>query len=131
MHAVLSDLGAAQVVTVSRSGRDHYENIARHYDAGLLVNATPVGMFPENYAAALDLSGFTRCACVLDLIYNPAKTRLLLQGASDGNAYTERSLDAWSRRRSVRLSCLCSAGSRMKKSARSIIHSLPRAGVSF
>lgn len=84
VHAVLSDLGAAQVVTVSRSGRDHYENIARHYDAGLLVNATPVGMFPENYAAALDLSGFTRCACVLDLIYNPAKTRLLLQAQAMG-----------------------------------------------
>lgn len=84
VHAVLSDLGAAQIVTISRHGADNYENIARHYDAGLLINATPVGMFPENYAAPLSLSGFERCTCVLDLIYNPAKTRLLLDAQQRG-----------------------------------------------
>ena len=84
VHAVLSDLGAAQVVTISRHGKDNYDSIARHFDAGLIVNATPVGMYPENYAAVLDLSEFTRCTCVLDLIYNPAKTRLLLQAEALG-----------------------------------------------
>ncbi len=84
VHAVLSDLGVSQVITISRHGTDNYDTIERHYDAGLIVNATPVGMYPENYAAVLDLSGFTRCTCVLDLIYNPAKTRLLLQAESLG-----------------------------------------------
>lgn len=84
VHAVLSDLGAAQTITISRHGEENYENISRHYDAGVLINATPVGMFPENYASPLCLSGFERLACVLDLIYNPAKTRLLLDAQDRG-----------------------------------------------
>jgi len=48
------------------------------------VNATPVGMYPNNYIAPVDLSIFKKCKYVLDLIYNPLKTRLLLQAESLG-----------------------------------------------
>ena len=72
-------LGAREVVVISRSGEDNYENLSRHADADIVVNTTPVGMYPHNGAAPLDLRDFPRCALVLDLIYNPRRTALLLQ----------------------------------------------------
>lgn len=75
----LKGLGAREIVTISRSGEDNYENIHRHYDADVLVNATPVGMYPEDEGKILDLSPFKSCSGVLDLIYNPFRTNLLLQ----------------------------------------------------
>lgn len=75
---VSKDSGAAQTIVVSRSGENNYDNIERNYDADIIVNTTPVGMYPNNGERLIDLSKFTRCHCVLDLIYNPAKTALLL-----------------------------------------------------
>ena len=72
-------LGAREVIVISRSGEDNYENLSRHADADIIVNTTPVGMYPHNGAAPLDLRAFPRCAGVLDLIYNPRRTALLLQ----------------------------------------------------
>ncbi len=77
--AVLSDMKASSVTVISRSGSDNYENISKHFDAEIIVNTTPVGMYPNCGASPIDLSSFTACECVLDLIYNPAKTALLLQ----------------------------------------------------
>ncbi len=79
--AVLAALGAlgARCVTISRSGENNYGNLERHADARLIVNATPVGMFPNNGAAPLELTGFKRLEGVLDLIYNPARTALLME----------------------------------------------------
>lgn len=82
--AVLEDLGAAQVVVISRGGEDNYDNISRHYDARIIVNATPVGMYPNNGSSLLDLEKFSECEWVCDLIYNPAKTALLLQAEALG-----------------------------------------------
>lgn len=48
VQAVLRHLGAGSVTAISRSGEDNYHNLARHQDAELLVNATPVGMYPGN-----------------------------------------------------------------------------------
>ncbi len=76
--AVLRDAGAA-VTVISRGGEDNYENLARHADAQLIVNATPVGMYPANGVSPVDLACFPRLEGVLDLIYNPARTALLLQ----------------------------------------------------
>lgn len=76
--AVAKDCGAREIVVVSRSGEDNYENISRHYDADIVVNTTPVGMYPNNGERLIELDKFTRIECVLDLIYNPCKTRLLL-----------------------------------------------------
>ena len=80
----LADMGAAEVTVISRSGPDNYENISRHADAQIIVNATPVGMYPNNGQSPVDLNGFPHLEGVLDLIYNPARTALLLQAEALG-----------------------------------------------
>lgn len=75
----LESLGAGPVITISRKGEDNYANIEKHADAKIIVNATPVGMFPENGPSPVDLGVFKECEGVFDLIYNPARTGLLLQ----------------------------------------------------
>ena len=80
---VLREQGA-QVVTLSRRGENTYDTLARHKDAVLVVNATPVGMYPNNGAGLIDLGLLPNCRCVLDLIYNPARTRLLLDAEVRG-----------------------------------------------
>ncbi len=81
---VASDKGAKEVITVSRSGENNYENISLHYDADIIVNTTPVGMFPDNGERLIDLSKFTKCKKALDLIYNPARTLFLLDAEKLG-----------------------------------------------
>ena len=78
-QAVLKNLGASEVVVISRKGEDNYENIAKHADAGIIANTTPVGMYPNNGKAAVDLTQFPKLSGVLDVVYNPARTALLLQ----------------------------------------------------
>ena len=75
--AVLQDMGA-DVVIISRSGENNYENLHLHRDARVIVNTTPVGMYPSTGKAPLTLSQFPALEGVLDLIYNPARTQLLL-----------------------------------------------------
>ncbi len=77
--ACARQLGAGEVVVISRSGKDNYQNLDRHSDGEILVNTTPVGMYPDNGKAPVDLSAFPVCRGVLDLIYNPHRTALLLQ----------------------------------------------------
>ena len=77
--AVLEELGAASVTVISRQGADNYGNLHRHADAQLIVNTTPLGMFPHNGEAAADLRLFPACEAVLDVVYNPYRTKLLLQ----------------------------------------------------
>lgn len=77
VRAVLEDLGA-NVVIVSRTGENHYGNLHLHADAAVIVNTTPVGMYPNTGTAPLDVSRFPELEGVLDLIYNPARTQLLL-----------------------------------------------------
>ena len=76
--------GARQVVAISRSGPDNYENLSRHADTDIVVNATPVGMYPKTGAAPLDLRDFPNCTGVLDIIYNPIRTALLMQAEELG-----------------------------------------------
>lgn len=78
VQTVLADLGVGQCVVVSRSGPDNYQNLDRHLDASMIINTTPVGMFPHNGEAPLAVKNFTRLEAVLDLIYNPNKTALIL-----------------------------------------------------
>ena len=75
---VAKDCSAKEIVVVSRSGENNYENICKHYDAQIIINTTPVGMYPHNDERLIDLARFTRLECVLDLIYNPCRTQLLL-----------------------------------------------------
>ena len=81
--AVLTDLGAT-VITISRNGEHNYNNLHHHQDASIIVNATPVGMYPNNGTAPISLSVFPRLEGVLDLIYNPFKTDLLLEAEEKG-----------------------------------------------
>ena len=76
---VLKSLGADPVVVISRSGENNYENLDRHTDAKILVNATPLGMYPENGTSPVDLACFDAPEGVLDVVYNPARTALMLQ----------------------------------------------------
>lgn len=80
---VLKEAGA-QVTVISRSADDNYTNLHRHKDAALIVNATPVGMYPHVGISPVDLSIFTHLEGVLDLIYNPARTQLLLDAENSG-----------------------------------------------
>lgn len=79
VHTVLRDLGVRETVPISRKGPNNYENLDRHKDAQIIVNATPVGMYPNTGTAPLDLGMFPELEGVFDLIYNPAKTQLLLE----------------------------------------------------
>ena len=85
--AVLKRLGAASVTVISRSGENNYDNIRKHADAKIIVNTTPLGMYPNNGQAAVDLKAFPNCEGVLDVVYNPARTALLLQAESLGIAH--------------------------------------------
>ena len=78
VQAVLKELGA-RVTVISRRGPDHYGNLERHRDADWIINTTPVGMFPHNGEKPLQLEGFPDLSCVMDLIYNPLRTALLLE----------------------------------------------------
>lgn len=84
VQLVASDMGAKEIIVVSRSGENNYENISLHYDADIIVNTTPVGMYPNNGEKLIELDKFTRCRKVLDLIYNPARTPLLLDAEKLG-----------------------------------------------
>ena len=77
--AMLKRLGAGSITVISRSGEENYDNIQKHADARLIVNTTPLGMYPNNGQAAVDLKTFPDCEGVLDVVYNPARTALLLQ----------------------------------------------------
>ncbi|MBR2388695.1 MAG: shikimate kinase [Clostridia bacterium] len=87
VKAVLKNLGVSEIITVSRSGEDNYENISKHFDAEIIVNTTPVGMFPNNEAKLIDLRQFNACIGIVDIIYNPQKTALLLEAESLGIKY--------------------------------------------
>ncbi len=79
----LKEMGA-NVVVISRSGENHYNNLERHADASVIVNTTPVGMYPHVGISPVSLEYFPKLEGVLDLIYNPGKTQLLLDAESLG-----------------------------------------------
>ena len=83
VKAALEQLGA-HVTVISRSGPDNYTNLDRHADAEIIANTTPVGMYPHNGSAAVDLKQFPCCQGVLDIVYNPARTALILQAEALG-----------------------------------------------
>ena len=83
--AVLQELGA-KVTVISRSGENNYENLDRHADAAVIVNTTPVGMYTNTGKSALSLEGFPRLEGVLDAVYNPARTQILLDAERRGLA---------------------------------------------
>lgn len=81
---LVKENGAGAIVKISRSGEDNYQNIARHKDAAYIINTTPVGTFPGNEDCLIDLSMFPALEGVQEVIYNPFKTRLVLQAEDRG-----------------------------------------------
>ena len=81
--AVLKEL-AAQVVVISRTGENNYGNLQLHEEAAVIVNTTPVGMYPNTGLSPVDLDHFPKLEGVLDVIYNPARTQLLLDAEKRG-----------------------------------------------
>ena len=70
--------GAREIVKISRSSEDNYENISKHYDANVVINTTPVGMYPNNEGRLIDLHNFKNLEGFFDAIYNPLNTNMLL-----------------------------------------------------
>lgn len=81
--AVLEDMGANAII-ISRHSENHYQNLHLHADAAAIVNTTPVGMYPNTGEAPLSLEAFPMLEGVLDLIYNPARTALMMQAEQLG-----------------------------------------------
>ena len=77
VRTALRDLGAGEIITVSRKGAVNFSRLPEHYDARILVNATPVGSVAE-------LSPFTQLEAAFDLVYNPSKTEFLRQAEALG-----------------------------------------------
>lgn len=60
------------------------EGVRAYREATVLVQATPVGMYPDTGASPVSLSDFPFCRCVIDLVANPAKTALMLEAEKKG-----------------------------------------------
>ena len=80
---VLQDMGM-QVVIIDRTGDNTYENLDKHADAALAVNCTPVGMFPNCPAAPCTLDAFPALEGLVDIVYNPARTALMMEAEHRG-----------------------------------------------
>ncbi|HOD93490.1 MAG TPA: shikimate kinase [Clostridia bacterium] len=84
IKVVIEDLKARCLVTVSRKGPQDYNNISNHYDSDIIINSTPVGMYPNNGEAVIDITNFKKCIALFDLIYNPAQTKLVYEARQQG-----------------------------------------------
>jgi shikimate dehydrogenase len=92
---VCKDLGAGEIILVSRDEKEgaltYNEAYSKHTDAEIIINATPVGMYPNSYASPLDLGKFSNLKAVFDAVYNPIRTQLVLE-AQKRNIYAEGGL---------------------------------------
>lgn len=87
-HALAEYMGAESVYYVSRSGKNgsitYEQAVTEHSDAQVIINATPVGMFPKQDGRPIDISAFPKLEGVLDAIYNPLRTNLVLDAQEKG-----------------------------------------------
>lgn len=86
-NAVALSEGAKEVIKVSRTGEVNYQNCFERKDVEVIINTTPVGMFPNNYESPLSISGFPNLIGVADVIYNPNLTALTAQAKERGIKY--------------------------------------------
>ena len=87
-RVVAEDLGAVEILTVSRRPREscitYEEAKAAHRDAQVIINTTPSGMYPDCDGQPVDLSGFDALEGVIDAVYNPLNTNLVLEARKKG-----------------------------------------------
>ena len=80
VHVALEDLGAKSITHLSRKTAPFYTDAPNYYEtAQIIINCTPIGMYPHNPANLIDIMQFSKLEGVVDLIYNPRRTVLLLQ----------------------------------------------------
>ena len=88
--AVAKALSAGRVITVSRNSRDgviDYDELYKsHTDTDVIINTTPLGMYPDIYSKAVDLGRFNNLSGVIDAVYNPLRSRLVLVAREKGIA---------------------------------------------
>lgn len=82
VRKVLEDEGAASIFFASRRDYGHLDDIADAID--IIINTTPVGMFPDNLCSLIHVKDFPNCTAVIDVIYNPIKTALIMEAEDLG-----------------------------------------------
>ena len=86
--AVAKHLMAREIIKVSRSEKDgaiSYERACKeHADAQIIINTTPVGMYPNSEDTPLSLDAFTKLEGVIDAIYNPLRSKLVSEALKMG-----------------------------------------------
>lgn len=82
--AVLTDLGAKSILIVSRNGELNYQNLGERKDIQIIINASPVGMYPNNGNCLVNLDDFPLLEGVADIVYNPSITELLRRAKEKG-----------------------------------------------
>lgn len=85
-NAVLKSLGAKEIFTVSRNGGEGYITYKEAYskNAQVIINTTPVGMYPKTNDQPIKLDSFNNLEAVVDVVYNPLKTKLIIDAQSRG-----------------------------------------------
>ena len=83
-RVVASECGAKEVVIVSRTGDINYQNCYELTDTEVIVNTTPVGMYPDGFNAPIDVEKFNNLTGVADVIYNPSLTKLAYMAKQKG-----------------------------------------------
>ena len=87
-RVVSADMGASEVLTVSRNKTDEYitysEAVSLHSDANIIINTTPLGMYPDCESKPIDVTAFSRLEGVIDAVYNPLCTNLVLDAKKNG-----------------------------------------------
>lgn len=86
-QTVTRDCGVNKLNIVSRNGEYNYNNLHLLVDSEVIINTTPVGMYPNCGVSPIDLNDFPNCKTVIDVIYNPLKTKLLLDAERCGMQY--------------------------------------------
>ena len=87
VSAVCRDGGAKEILTASRTGKDGaltYEQAAARSDVQIVVNTTPCGMYPQTGQCLLDIAALPQLQAVLDVVYNPFATELVLRAKDKG-----------------------------------------------
>ena len=88
VFAALKELGASEILFCSRNGEINYDHVfdidSPARNAAVLINTTPVGMYPKVSESPIDLRGFTALEACVDVIYNPSRTKLLQQAEKLG-----------------------------------------------
>ena len=84
-YALFSDLGAKKIIVVSRSGKINYDNLYdKYFDTEIIVNTTPVGMFPDIFKKPCDIKKFKKLCGVIDAVYNPLDTTIVKEAKKRG-----------------------------------------------